>query len=87
MATPVADVAVTATSMDSITGIGMGERTLIAILNAAASGRISIGECLTIIHPHTSEKSAILSSLQTGWLPLAKPEKTPTFTIPSRQSA
>jgi phosphoribosylformylglycinamidine synthase len=49
--TPVADVAVTATSMDSTTGEAMaiGERTPIAILNAAASGRISIGECLTNI--------------------------------------
>jgi len=49
--TPVADVAVTATSMDTYTGEAMaiGERTPIAILNAAASGRISIGECLTNI--------------------------------------
>ena len=49
--TPVADVAVTATSMDSSTGeaMAMGERTPIAILNAAASGRIAIGECLTNI--------------------------------------
>ena len=49
--TPVADVAVTATSMDAYTGeaMAMGERTPIAILNAAASGRISIGECLTNI--------------------------------------
>jgi phosphoribosylformylglycinamidine synthase len=49
--TPVADVAVTASSMDSTTGEAMaiGERTPIAILDAAASGRISIGECLTNI--------------------------------------
>lgn len=49
--TPVADVAVTASSMDSSTGeaMAMGERTPIAILNAAASGRIAIGECLTNI--------------------------------------
>ncbi len=49
--TPVADVAVTATSMDAYTGeaMAMGERTPIAILNAAASGRIAIGECLTNI--------------------------------------
>ena len=49
--TPVADAAVTATSMDNTTGeaMAMGERTPIAILNAAASGRISIGECLTNI--------------------------------------
>ena len=49
--TPVADVAVTATSMDVYTGEAMaiGERTPIAVLDAAASGRISIGECLTNI--------------------------------------
>ena len=49
--TPVADVAVTASSMDAYTGeaMAMGERTPIAILDAAASGRISIGECLTNI--------------------------------------
>jgi phosphoribosylformylglycinamidine synthase len=49
--TPVADVAVTSTTMDSTTGeaMAMGERTPIAILNAAASGRIAIGECLTNI--------------------------------------
>jgi phosphoribosylformylglycinamidine synthase len=49
--TPVANAAVTATSMDVYTGeaMAMGERTPIAALNAAASGRISIGECLTNI--------------------------------------
>ena len=47
--TPVADVAVTASSMDTYTGeaMAMGERTPLAILNAPASGRIAIGECLT----------------------------------------
>ncbi|NCG08192.1 MAG: phosphoribosylformylglycinamidine synthase [Verrucomicrobia bacterium] len=47
--TPVADVAVTAASMDSYQGeaMAMGERTPIAALNAPASGRIAIGECLT----------------------------------------
>ena len=47
--TPVADVAVTATTMDTTTGEAMaiGERTPLAILNAPASGRIAIGECLT----------------------------------------
>ncbi|CAA6678378.1 Phosphoribosylformylglycinamidine synthase, synthetase subunit (EC / Phosphoribosylformylglycinamidine synthase, glutamine amidotransferase subunit (EC [Lentimonas sp. CC19] len=47
--TPVADVAVTSTSMDTYTGEAMaiGERTPMAILNAPASGRIAIGECLT----------------------------------------
>ena len=47
--TPVADVAVTSTSLDTYTGEAMaiGERTPMAILNAPASGRIAIGECLT----------------------------------------
>lgn len=47
--TPVADVAVTAASMDSYAGeaMAMGERTPLAILDAPASGRIAIGECLT----------------------------------------
>lgn len=47
--TPVADVAVTSTTMASYTGEAMaiGERTPLAILNAPASGRIAIGECLT----------------------------------------
>jgi phosphoribosylformylglycinamidine synthase len=47
--TPVADVAVTASSMDARTGeaMAMGERTPVALLDAAASGRMAIGECLT----------------------------------------
>ena len=47
--TPVADVAVTSTTMESYTGEAMaiGERTPLAILDAPASGRIAIGECLT----------------------------------------
>ncbi|WP_269526447.1 phosphoribosylformylglycinamidine synthase [Coraliomargarita parva] len=47
--TPVADVAVTSTTMDVYTGesMAMGERTPLAILDAPASGRIAIGECLT----------------------------------------
>ena len=47
--TPVADVAVTATTMDTTTGeaMAMGERTPLAVLNAPASGRMAIGECLT----------------------------------------
>ncbi len=49
--TPVADVAVTSTTMDVYTGESMaiGERTPLAILDAPASGRIAIGECLTNI--------------------------------------
>ena len=49
--TPVADVAVTSTTMESYTGEAMaiGERTPLAILDAPASGRMAIGECLTNI--------------------------------------
>ena len=49
--TPVADVAVTSTTMETYTGESMaiGERTPLAILDAPASGRIAIGECLTNI--------------------------------------
>jgi len=47
--TPVADVAVTATTMDTTTGEAMaiGERTPVAVLDAPAAGRLAIGECLT----------------------------------------
>lgn len=48
---PVADVAVTITSygLDTITGeaMAMGERTPLALLSAAASARMAVGECLT----------------------------------------
>ncbi|MGB5997005.1 MAG: phosphoribosylformylglycinamidine synthase [Marinomonas sp.] len=46
---PVADVAVTTSSLDSTTGeaMTMGERTPIALLNAPASGRMAVGEALT----------------------------------------
>ncbi len=46
---PVADCAVTAASFDVFTGeaMSMGERTPLAINNAAASARIAVGEALT----------------------------------------
>jgi phosphoribosylformylglycinamidine synthase len=46
---PVADVAVTATSFDVYTGeaMAMGERTPLALLDAAASARMAVGETLT----------------------------------------
>jgi phosphoribosylformylglycinamidine synthase len=46
---PVADCAVTATSYDVLTGeaMAMGERTPLALLNAAASARMAVGEALT----------------------------------------
>ncbi|ETX09461.1 phosphoribosylformylglycinamidine synthase [Marinomonas ushuaiensis DSM 15871] len=46
---PVADVAVTTSSLESYTGeaMTMGERTPIALLDAPASGRMAVGEALT----------------------------------------
>ena len=48
---PVADVAVTASSYQGYTGeaMAMGERTPIAILDAAASGRMAVAESITNI--------------------------------------
>ncbi|MDX1705625.1 phosphoribosylformylglycinamidine synthase [Pseudidiomarina sp.] len=48
---PVADVAVTAASYDSYAGeaMSLGERTPLALLNFAASGRMAVGEALTNI--------------------------------------
>jgi phosphoribosylformylglycinamidine synthase len=46
---PVADVAVTASGYEGYTGeaMALGERTPLALINAAASGRMAIGEALT----------------------------------------
>jgi phosphoribosylformylglycinamidine synthase len=46
---PVADVAVTASGFQSLTGeaMAMGERTPLAVINAPASGRMAIAEALT----------------------------------------
>jgi phosphoribosylformylglycinamidine synthase len=48
---PCADVAVTATSYDGYTGeaMAMGERSPIALLDAAASARMAVGEAITNI--------------------------------------
>lgn len=48
---PVADCAVSATAFDVFTGeaMSMGERTPLAVLNAAASARMAVGESLTNI--------------------------------------
>jgi phosphoribosylformylglycinamidine synthase len=48
---PVADVAVTTASFDTLHGeaMAMGERTPLALLNGAASGRMAIGEAITNI--------------------------------------
>ena len=48
---PVADCAITTTSYDGYTGeaMAMGERTPLALLDAAASGRMAVGESITNI--------------------------------------
>ncbi len=48
---PVADVAVTTTSLDSSTGeaMAMGERTPLALIDPAASARMAVGEAVTNI--------------------------------------
>ncbi len=48
---PVADVAVTAMSFEGYLGeaMAMGERTPLAVINAAASGRMAVGESITNI--------------------------------------
>ena len=48
---PVADCAVTATAFTTTTGeaMSMGERPLLALLNAPASGRMAVGEAITNI--------------------------------------
>ncbi|WP_455221419.1 phosphoribosylformylglycinamidine synthase [Kaarinaea lacus] len=48
---PVADVAVTASSFDTYKGeaMSMGERTPLALINAAASARMAVGEAVTNI--------------------------------------
>ncbi len=48
---PVADVAVTTTSFDSLCGeaVAMGERTPLALMDPAASARMAVGEAITNI--------------------------------------
>ncbi len=69
---PVADVAVTATSFDVYTGeaMAMGERTPLALLDAAASGRMAIGETLTNIAASRIEKISDIK-LSANWMAAA----------------
>jgi len=69
---PVADVAVTTSAYDSNHGeaMAMGERTPLAILNPAASGRIAIGEMLTNIAAAPIEKIEHIK-LSANWMAAA----------------
>jgi len=55
---PVADVAVTASGFNAYSGeaMAMGERTPLALINPAASGRMSVGEALTNLAAARIEK-------------------------------
>ncbi|WXL27061.1 phosphoribosylformylglycinamidine synthase [Ectopseudomonas mendocina] len=69
---PVADCAVTATSFDVYTGesMAMGERTPLALLDAAASGRMAIGETITNLAASRIEKLGDIK-LSANWMAAA----------------
>ncbi|WP_263145397.1 phosphoribosylformylglycinamidine synthase [Pseudomonas sp. RIT-PI-AD] len=69
---PVADCAVTATSFDVHTGeaMAMGERTPLALLDAAASGRMAIGETLTNLAAAHIERISDIK-LSANWMAAA----------------
>ncbi len=69
---PVADVAVTASGFKSFTGEAMaiGERTPLALIDPAASGRMAIGEALTNIAASRIEKLPDVK-LSANWMAAA----------------
>ena len=69
---PVADAAVTTTGFDGYTGeaMAMGERTPLALLNAAASARMAVGEALTNIASAPIEKIGDVK-LSANWMAAA----------------
>ncbi len=72
---PVADVAVTASGFQSLTGeaMAMGERAPLALINAPASGRMAIGEAITNIAA-SSIKSIKNIKLSANWMAAAGSE-------------
>lgn len=66
---PVADVAVTTASYDTFRGeaMAMGERTPLALLDAAASARMAVGETLTNMAAASIEKIADIK-LSANWM-------------------
>jgi phosphoribosylformylglycinamidine synthase len=66
---PVSDVAVTASSYQGFTGeaMAMGERSPIALLNAAASARLSVAEAITNIAAADIEKLSDIK-LSANWM-------------------
>jgi phosphoribosylformylglycinamidine synthase len=66
---PVADVAVTASDFEGVTGeaMALGERAPIAVYNAAASGRMAIGELITNMVAAPIEKLSHIK-LSANWM-------------------
>jgi len=66
---PVADVAVTSADFEGYRGeaMSMGERTPVAVLDAAASGRMAVGEALTNIAAASIEKLGDVK-LSANWM-------------------
>ena len=69
---PVADCAVTLTDYDNVTGeaMAMGERTPLALVDAAASGRMAIGEAITNIAAAPVDKLGHIK-LSANWMAAA----------------
>ena len=69
---PVADCAVTLTDYENVTGeaMAMGERTPLALVDAAASGRMAIGEAITNIAAAPIDKIGHIK-LSANWMAAA----------------
>ena len=84
---PVADVAVTLAGFHEYRGeaMAMGERTPLALIDPAASGRMAVGEAITnIAAARDCRSSATSSSRPTGWRRRVTPARTPRSTTPVR---
>jgi len=69
---PVADVAVTVADFEGLAGeaMAMGERTPLALIDAAASGRMAVGEAITNIAAASIEKIGDIK-LSANWMAAA----------------
>ncbi|WP_203141870.1 phosphoribosylformylglycinamidine synthase [Marinobacter mangrovi] len=69
---PVSDVAVTASSFDSLAGeaMAMGERTPVAVIDSPASGRMAVGEVITNLAAASIEKLSDIR-LSANWMAAA----------------
>ncbi len=69
---PVADVAVTVADYEGLAGeaMAMGERTPVALIDAAASGRMAVGEAITNIAAASIEKIGDIK-LSANWMAAA----------------